>query len=267
MGPIPVAETMPPLLLAVWVSFLAGSATLGGAAGVLLFRRFSAVAEDMLLSLAAGVMLAASFFSLLIPGIEEATKRLGSATAGFALVTVGLVAGAALIWAIHERLPHEHLHLGRDGPAAERLQRVWLFVFTMALHNLPEGMAVGVAMMQESTGPGLVLALGIGLQNIPEGLATAVALRAIGFSPWVAVAVGGATGWIEPVGSLMAASLVAVSGSLLGFFLGVAAGAMLYVILDEIIPEVHRRGTSHHVTVAMFGGFIVMMALDVLLAT
>lgn len=250
--------------IATLASFAAGMATAVGALAVLLVRRLSPLMEDILLSVAAGIMLAASVFSLLIPGMEHASERFGSEGLGLLVVSLGIGLGALLMWSLHHVLPHEHLHMGREGPEGIRIRRIWLFVFAIALHNLPEGTAVGVAMMQENISAGITLAVGIGLQNIPEGLAVAVALISAGYSRRVAIGVSILSGLIEPLGGLFGALAVALAEPLLGLFLGLAAGAMLYVILDEIIPEVHRRGTSSHITFAMLGGFVVMMYLDVI---
>lgn len=251
--------------IAVSASLAAGMATGLGSLAVLAVQRLSRTAEDILLSVAAGIMLAASIFSLLLPGLEHAERQFGSETVAVLVVIAGLLAGALLLWTLNQRVPHEHLHMGREGGEGVRMKRIWLFVFAITLHNLPEGMAVGVAMMQDELTAGLTLALGIGLQNIPEGLAVSVALVSVGYSRWTALAVGVASGLVEPLGGLFGALMVWLAAPLLSLFLGLAAGAMLYVISDEIIPETHRRDTSSHITFSFLGGFSLMMFLDVLL--
>ncbi|MGM0595366.1 MAG: ZIP family metal transporter [Pseudomonadota bacterium] len=246
-------------------SLLAGLATGIGSLAVVVVKRLSRTMEDILLSVAAGIMLAASIFSLLLPGLEHAERAFGSEFQAVLIVTAGLMLGALLMWSLNRWVPHEHLHMGREGPEAVRMKRIWLFVFAITLHNLPEGMAVGVSMMQQDTAAGISLATGIGLQNIPEGLAVSVSLLSVGYGRGTALAVGAASGLVEPLGGLLAAVLVWLAAPLLPLFLGLAAGAMLYVISDEIIPETHRRDESSHITFSLLGGFAVMMFLDVLL--
>lgn len=246
-------------------SFVAGAATAVGALAVLFIRRLSQTTEDILLSTAAGVMLAASFFSLILPGIEYGMLQFDGKQSAVLVVIAGIMMGALMLWSLHHFVPHEHLHLGREGPESIRINRIWLFVFAITLHNLPEGMAVGVGMMQENTTAGATLALGIGLQNIPEGLAVSVALLSVGYRRSTAIWVGAASGLVEPLGGLFGGTLVWIAQPLLSLFLGVAAGAMLFVISEEIIPETHRRADSH-ATFALLAGFALMMFLDVVFA-
>lgn len=251
--------------MALLASLAAGSATIIGALAVLVVRRLSQAAEDLLLSFAAGIMLAASFFSLIIPGIDYARALQSSEALAVLVVSIGILLGALLLWLLNRSVPHEHLHLGREGPEALRIRRIWLFVFAVTLHNLPEGMAVGVGMMQADSAAGVSLAIGIGVQNIPEGLAVAVALVSVGYSRGAALLAGSLSGLVEPLGGLLGALLVWWVASLLPLFMGLAAGAMLYVISDEIIPETHRRGQGSFITFALLAGMVVMMFLDVLL--
>lgn len=255
-----------PVGLAFVVSFVAGMATALGALAVLFIRRLSQTTEDILLSTAAGIMLAASFFSLILPGIEYGTVEFGGKVTAVLVIIAGIALGALLLWSLHHFVPHEHLHLGREGPDTARIKRIWLFVFAITLHNLPEGIAVGVGMMQENTVAGATLALGIGLQNIPEGLAVSVALLTVGYRRSTAIWVGVVSGLVEPIGGLFGGLAVWLAQPLLSLFLGVAAGAMLFVISDEIIPETHRRDEYSHVTFALLAGFALMMFLDVVLA-
>ena len=255
-----------PIGSAFVASFVAGMATAIGSLAVLFIRRLSHTTEDILLSTAAGIMLAASFFSLILPGIEYGKGQFGDEVTAVLVVIAGISIGALLLWSLHHFVPHEHLHLGREGPETTRIKRIWLFVFAITLHNLPEGIAVGVGMMQENTTAGVTLALGIGLQNIPEGLAVSVALLTVGYRRSTAIWVGIASGLVEPVGGLLGGVAVWLVQPLLSLFLGVAGGAMLYVISDEIIPETHRRDEYSHVTFALLAGFSLMMFLDVVFA-
>lgn len=251
----------------VWVGFLAsvvaGAGTVLGALPVFIIRGLSPRVEDSLLGFAAGVMLAASFFSLILPALEAAEASSGLRTSAAGVVVAGILLGAVVLWLIHRHVPHEHFILGLEGPVdLVGLRRVWLFVIAITLHNFPEGMAVGVAFGGENLGNGLAVAAGIGLQNIPEGLAVAVSLAAIGYGRGAAFLVAALTGLVEPVGGLLGVTAVTVAAGLLPWGLAFAGGAMLFIISDEIIPETHRRGFEEAATFSLMTGFVVMMSLD-----
>lgn len=243
-------------------SFLAGMGTGLGALGIYLVRRLNPRIEDGLLSAAAGVMLAATFFSLLLPALERADSLTTSKFAAVSLVSAGLLMGAAGLFYIHKLVPHEHFLMGKEGPDTQRLQRIWLFVIAITLHNFPEGMAVGVGFAGGDKGNGTSLAIGIGLQNIPEGFAVAISLLSIGYARHTAFWVALLTGLVEPVGGMIGAAAVSLAAPLMPAILGLAAGAMLFVISDEIIPETHRRGYENVATFSLLGGFVAMMYLD-----
>jgi ZIP family zinc transporter len=244
---------------------LAGLATGLGALGVYSVRSLSRAANDALLSGAAGVMLAAVFFSLLGPAIEVALAGAGARLGAAAIVAAGMLAGAGALALLHRVIPHEHFAMGREGPEALHVRRVWLFVLAIALHNVPEGMAVGVGFGAGDVTSGVPLAVGIGLQNVPEGLAVAAGLTAIGYAPTRAFLLSFATGILEAVGALFGAAGASLAGGLLPFALAFAAGAMLFVIASEIIPETAREETKRVTTFALLAGFVVMMTLDVAL--
>lgn len=250
----------------IWLGFsaslLAGLATGLGAAGVLLIRRLSQKLEDALLSAAAGIMLAAAFFSLLLPAIDYAEVIYASRQLAVGCAIGGLLAGALALSLVHRFAPHEHFIAGREGPDRSALSRIWLFVIAITLHNFPEGMAVGVGFAGGDTSNGRALATGIGIQNIPEGLAVAVSLLSVGYSRWSAFGVGLLTGLAEPVGGLFGALAVSLAEPLMPWALSFAAGAMLFIISDEIIPETHRGGYQTLATFSLLGGFAVMMYLD-----
>lgn len=250
----------------IWLGFvaslLAGMCSGVGALAVFVVRRISDRTEDMLLSVAAGIMLAASFFSLILPGIEYAEAQVGDRRAAVAVVIAGIFIGAWALYLIHRYLPHEHFVAGREGPDTAKLTRIWLFVMAITLHNFPEGMAVGVGFAGGNVGNGIALATGIGIQNIPEGLAVAVSMRAIGYSRWRAFWLAFLTGLVEPVGGLFGAGAVSLAAPLMPWTLGFAAGAMLFIISDEIIPETHRGGYQNLATFSLLGGFGFMMYLD-----
>lgn len=256
------APTLHPILAGCLGSLAAGMATGVGAAGVFFVRTLSAKVQDVLLSLAAGIMLAATFFSLLLPGLEAGEAQFGSEGAAVAIVSFGVLAGAVALWALHHALPHEHFETGREGPDARALQRIWLFVIAISVHNLPEGMAVGVGFGGGDLTRGTSLATGIGLQNVPEGLAVAVALMSVGYSRARSFWVAFLTGCIEPVGGALGSAAVWLAAPAMPWTLGFAAGAMLFIISDEIIPETHRRGFETHATFSLVLGFLLMMALD-----
>jgi len=256
-----------PVLAAFVFSLVAGVVLTGaGSLSVLVFGALGEKRNNALLSFAAGVMLAASFFSLLLPGIELASSASGSKSSAAFAMALAVGAGAAALWAIHRFVPHEHFIKGCEGEGCERLKRVWLFVLAIAIHNLPEGMATGVAAASGDATNAVSVALGIGLQNAPEGLAVTAALLSQGYLRSRAIAIGVLSGVIEPLGAVLGAATIALAGGLLPWGLGFAAGAMLYVISEEIIPETHRAGREASATAMLFVGFLAMMYLDVALA-
>ncbi|MBL27430.1 MAG: ZIP family metal transporter [Rhodospirillaceae bacterium] len=246
-------------------SLAAGMLTFVGALPVLAIREMSPRVQDVMLGFAAGVMLAASFFSLILPGLEAAQTITASEQAAAMTVIAGILLGAFAVWSIHRFAPHEHFIVGREGTDAVRLSRIWLFVIAITLHNFPEGLAVGVGFGGGDVDNGIALAIGIGLQNMPEGLAVAVALLSEGYKQRTALLVALATGLVEPIGGVVGATIVSLSLWLLPWGLAFAAGAMLFVISDEIIPETHRKEFATQATAGLMAGFAVMMYLDVVL--
>src|SRR5690606_3250299 len=177
--PMPFAD-LPPVAAGTLASLAAGAATALGAFPAVLLRGISARIESLMLGFAAGVMLAAAFFSLILPGLDAARARGAGDVGAVGIVGSAVLVGAAAIWLIHRYAPHEHFVSGREGPDAHSLRRIWLFVIAITLHNLPEGLAVGVAFAADEAS-GRAVAIGIGLQNVPEGLAVALALAAVGY--------------------------------------------------------------------------------------
>ena len=253
----------------VLYGFLAsGAAALGTALGAALvfgIRELRPWTEDALLSGAAGIMLAASFYSLLQPAVAMGRESYGAGLPALLAVAAGFGIGGLALWTIHHFAPHEHFHTGAEGPPAPHLARLWLFVIAITLHNFPEGMAVGVAAAGGETSAGIALTLGIGVQNIPEGLAVATSLLAAGYGRPAAAAIAVATGLVEPVGGLLGASAAWLAAPLLPGILGFAAGAMVYIISDEIIPETHRPGHETVATFSLMVGVLLMLAFGVLL--
>jgi ZIP family zinc transporter len=235
-------------------SLAAGLATGAGALPVLFTRRVSDRLLDTMLGFSAGIMLAATFFSLLVPAID---------LAGIWVAVSGLALGAIVLHLIDRLVPHFHPAMGAEGPSS-RLSQVWLFALAITIHNFPEGLAVGVSFGSGDAAAGFVVALAIGLQNMPEGLAVALPLLREGYSRRRSLWFGTLTGLVEPVGGLLGAALVSVFHPILPWALAFAAGAMLFVISDEIIPESHRKGFEREATFGLIVGFIIMMILDCL---
>ncbi|TWI03909.1 ZIP family zinc transporter [Luteimonas cucumeris] len=250
----------------VFNAFLGGSmaaiATALGALPVLFSQRLSDRVQDSLFGFGAGVMLAACSFSLIVPAISAAEAGgAGNWGAGM-IVGGGIILGAALLLLMERYLPHEHFIKGVEGHAAIALRRTWLFVFAIVLHNLPEGLAIGVGYAGTDPVRAGALATGIAIQDVPEGLVVAVALVTAGYRRVIAVLIGMASGLVEPVGAVIGAAVIGLSAALLPWGLAFAAGAMLFVISHEIIPESHRKGHEAFATGGLILGFVLMMMLD-----
>ncbi len=241
---------------------LAFFATAAGTLPALFIRDIPQKLSDCMLGFAAGMMLAASAFSLLLPGVEAGTEFFDNGFLGGMIVIVGMIIGVALMLGLDAFTPHEHLETGPCGPGHDRCSRAWLFVFAIALHNFPEGMAIGVGYAQGDLSVGVPLTSAIALQDIPEGLAVALTLRAAGFNAKMSVLVAALTGLLEPIGALLGVSL---AGGLLIAYpigLGLAGGAMLFVVSHEVIPDTHRNGHQTLATIGLMIGFALMMVLD-----
>jgi ZIP family zinc transporter len=251
-----------PLRLAMLGGMAGFAATAVGALAGVTLRQLSQRAEDSLLGFAAGMMLAASSFSLILPGLAAAKEMTGSGVLGALTVVGGMALGVLLMLGLDRFTPHEHESSGPCGPRCERIGRVWLFVLAITLHNLPEGMAIGVSFAQGDLSVGLPLTSAIAIQDIPEGLAVVMALRAAGVGSWPAVLMAGASGLMEPLGSLFGAGIAGGLALAYPVGLGLAAGAMIFVVSHEVIPETHRNGHQTSATLGLMAGFAVMMFLD-----
>ncbi|KIF60397.1 ZIP family metal transporter [Pseudomonas fluorescens] len=247
-------------------AFLGGmsgfAATAIGAVAAIALRDIAARTQDIMLGFAAGMMLAASSFSLILPGIEAAQALYGNQLLAACVVVAGLGLGVALMVGLDRFVPHEHEKSGRRGPEAQRINRVWLFVLAITLHNLPEGMAIGVSFANGDMKVGLPLTTAIAIQDIPEGLAVALALRVTGISALRAALIAVGSGLMEPIGAIVGLGIS--SSFALGYpiALGLAAGAMIFVVSHEVIPETHRNGHETPATLGLMLGFGVMMFLD-----
>lgn len=242
-----------------------------GAAVVFFFRKqATAVAQRIFLGFAAGVMIAASVWSLLIPAIEEAES---AGLVGWMPAAGGFVVGVGLMIALDSLLPHLHPGAKEAEGVKSDLKRTTLLVFAVTLHNIPEGMAVGLSFAlaaQHNNDPALyaaalALAAGIGIQNFPEGAAISLPLRQEGMSRLKAFLCGSLSGVVEPVFGIVTVLIAGGIQPLMPWLLSFAAGAMLYVVVEELIPEAHLGEHSNLGTLGVMGGFLVMMILDVAL--
>ena len=239
-------------------STLAGLATGVGALPVLFYRHITHRTLDTMLGGAAGVMLAATAFSLIVPGIQYGNQIWPGY--GVYVVAFGILAGAAFLVLADRWLPYEKFL--EKGETFDSLRKVWLFIAAVTLHNLPEGGAVGVSFGSGDWHNGLALAAAVAMQNIPEGLAVALPLVALGYARRQAMLIATLTGLIEPVGGTLGIVMAKSFLPLMPAGMAFAAGAMLFVIADDIIPETQSRGKARHATYAMLVGFIIMMILD-----
>ena len=238
-----------------------GLMTALGAVPVFFTKNVSQKLLDMMLGFAAGIMLAATCFSLVMPSIEYG----GGDFKAVIITSLGILFGAFIIDMIDKYSPHEHLIDKRREGVSSSLSEIWLFIIAITIHNFPEGMATGVGFGTENINDGLALALGIGIQNMPEGLAVALSLVREKYSVKYAFIVAALTGLVEPVGAALGFGLVNVFKPVLPVVLASAAGAMLFVICDEIIPETHSKGYEREATYGIIFGFVIMMVLDILL--
>ena len=245
---------------------MAALATALGTLPVLFSHQMSQRTYDTLLGFGAGVMLAASAFSLVIPALAAAKAQGSGPWGAGGIVGAGILLGAAALLAIDRAVPHEHFVKGLEGPEAKALKRVWLFVLAISLHNLPEGLAIGVAFAGPDPVGALALATGISIQDVPEGMVVALALRSVGYGRGMSAGLGVLSGLVEPVAAVFGVLVIALSASLLPWGLAIAAGAMLFVISHEIIPESHRQGHEAYATGGLMVGFVIMMLLDTALA-
>lgn len=240
-----------------WI-LASGLATGIGGLGLLVFSRPKPVVIDVLLGFTAGIMLAATVFSLLVPALDRGP---------LVEVVVGFTIGGLVLGVLDSAVPHLHARFRERGqPRAtevrEAEQRGFLLLSALTIHNVPEGMAVGVAFAAGGTELGIPIALAIGIQNIPEGFAAGAPLLDAGIRRRRAALVAGMTGTVEPPAALISFAAVEIAGSLLAASLAFAAGAMLYVIVDELIPESHGSGRERLATGGLIAGFLLMMTLD-----
>ncbi|HEY0924106.1 ZIP family metal transporter [Rheinheimera pacifica] len=247
---------------AFYAGMVAATATAAGAVPALFMRRLSQKLLDVMLGFGAGVMLAACMFSLIVPALALLTDSGASPWRSSGSVALAILLGGAFMLLLERLVPHEHFIKEEDRLRSQTLRRSWLFVFAIALHNIPEGLAIGASFASGDTAAATALATGISVQDIPEGLVVAMALLAVGYSRTLAVGIAILSGLTEPVMAIVGAAVLGESSLLLPWGLAVAAGAMLFVISHEMIPESHRQGHELAATNGLMLGFVLMMLLD-----
>jgi ZIP family zinc transporter len=262
-------QNLSPIVQALLATLFTWAMTAAGSAVVFTAREISRRVLDAMLGFAGGVMIAASYWSLLAPAIAMSQ---GKDIPAWVPALAGFLGGGIFLWAIDKILPH--LHLGFPTSEAEGIKTSWrrstLLVLAITLHNIPEGLAVGVAfgalavgMPSASFGAAVALAIGIGIQNFPEGMAVSVPLRREGLSRRRSFMYGQLSGVVEPLAGVIGAAAVIIAQPILPYALAFAAGAMIFVVVEEVVPEAQRGGNTDLATSGAMIGFAVMMLLDV----
>lgn len=262
-------ESIDPVLAAFLATTFTWGLTAFGASFVFFFKTMNRVVLDGMLGFTGGVMVAASFWSLLAPAIEMTEGD------GFMKVipaAVGFLLGAIFIFGLDKVLPHLHINFKETEGIKSPWQRTTLLVLAITLHNIPEGLAVGVlfggvaaGIPEASIAGAVTLAIGIGIQNFPEGIAVAMPLRRMGMSRMKSFMYGQSSALVEPIAAVVGAVAVTFFTPLLPYALAFAAGAMIFVVVEEVIPETQQDKNTDIATLGFIGGFIVMMVLDVAL--
>lgn len=262
-------ESIDPILAAFYATLFTWFLTALGAAFVFFFRSMNRAVLDGMLGFTGGVMVAASYWSLLAPAIEMSEGE------GFIKVipaAVGFLLGAIFLFGLDKTLPHLHINFKETEGIKSPWQRTTLLVLAITLHNIPEGLAVGVlfggvaaGIPEASIAGAVTLAIGIGIQNFPEGIAVAMPLRRMGASRRKSFMYGQASALVEPIAGVLGAVAVTFFTPVLPYALAFAAGAMIYVVVEEVIPETQQDKNTDIATLGFIGGFIVMMSLDVAL--
>jgi ZIP family zinc transporter len=264
-------ESIPPVLAALYATLFTWFLTAFGASFVFFFKNMNRVVLDGMLGFTGGVMIAASYWSLLSPAIDMSTGE------GFAKVmpaAVGFIMGALFLFGLDKALPHLHINFKESEKEGIKTpwQRTTLLVLAITLHNIPEGLAVGVlfggvaaGIPEASIAGALTLAIGIGIQNFPEGIAVSMPLRRMGMTRTRSFMYGQASALVEPVAGVLGAVAVTFFTPILPYALAFAAGAMIFVVVEEVIPETQRDKNTDIATLGLIAGFVVMMVLDVAL--
>lgn len=266
-----VFKDLPPVIQALLATTFTWFVTALGAAAVFTAKEMSRKFLDVMLGFAGGVMIAASYWSLLAPAIEMSE---GKSLPAWVPAAVGFILGGIVLRIIDMILPH--LHRGLETSKSEGIKTPWqrttLLILAITIHNIPEGLAVGVAFGAAAAGypsatlaGAVALAIGIGLQNFPEGMAVSMPLRREGLSQWKSFFYGQLSAVVEPIAGVIGAAMVIFATPILPYALAFAAGAMIYVVVEEVVPEYNQSGNGDIATVGLMIGFTVMMILDVAL--
>ena len=237
-----------------------------GIGGFMIFlkKRYLKTEINQLLNLAAGVMLAASFFSLLVPSMHEIVRDSRNIYSGALGYVLTVFAGVLLVWILNLLIPHEHNSMGHHGPYFD-LKKAWLFIIAITLHKLPEGLAVGVAYGAEDILSPLSLVVGIAAHNIPEGLTIAISLVAAGNSRLRAALTALAIGLVQPLGAIVGLLLMDISFNIVPYGMALAGGTLLFVVINEILPETYGQKETNRSAAAVFVGFIAMTYISIVL--
>ncbi|WP_396178568.1 ZIP family metal transporter [Flavobacterium sp.] len=262
-------ENIDPILAAFLATVFTWGLTAFGASFVFFFKNMNRAVLDGMLGFTGGVMVAASYWSLLAPAIEMSEGE------GFVKVipaAVGFIMGAVFLFGLDKVLPHLHINFKETEGVKSPWQRTTLLVLAITLHNIPEGLAVGVlfggvaaGIPEASIAGAVTLAIGIGIQNFPEGIAVSMPLRRMGMSRWKSFMYGQSSALVEPVAAVIGAVAVSFFTPILPYALAFAAGAMIFVVVEEVIPETQQDKNTDIATLGFIGGFVVMMTLDVAL--
>jgi len=262
-------SSIDPILAAFYATMFTWFLTALGASFVFFFKNMNRIVLDGMLGFTGGVMIAASFWSLLSPAIEMSEGE------GFVKVipaAVGFLLGAMFIFGLDKILPHLHINFKETEGMKSPWQRTTLLVLAITLHNIPEGLAIGVlfggvaaGIPEASIAGAVTLAIGIGIQNFPEGIAVSMPLRRMGMGRWKSFMYGQSSAIVEPIAGVLGAVAVTFFTPLLPYALAFAAGAMIFVVVEEVIPETQQDKNTDIATLGLIGGFIVMMTLDVAL--
>lgn len=262
-------ESINPVLAALYATLFTWFLTALGASFVFFFKNMNRVVLDGMLGFTGGVMIAASFWSLLSPAIEMSK---GEGFVKVIPVAVGFALGALFIFGLDKLLPHLHINFKETEGVKSPWQRTTLLVLAITLHNIPEGLAVGVlfggvaaGIPEASIAGAVTLAIGIGIQNFPEGIAVSMPLRRMGMSRWKSFMYGQSSALVEPIAGVLGAVAVLFFIPILPYALAFAAGAMIFVVVEEVIPETQQDKNTDIAALGLIAGFIVMMTLDVAL--
>lgn len=244
-----------------------GGTALGSALVFFLKKELNPKLQKAFMGFASGVMVAAAFWSLLAPAIDTYDK---GDFRKWLVPAVGFVVGVAFMLLLDYLVPHLHLHGDEEGKNGEKLSKTFKFLLAVTLHNIPEGLAVGVVVAGMMNGninssSMLVLSIGIAIQNLPEGMIVSMPLKEEGMKKWKAFGYGVLSGVVEPIASLVALALTSLVVVILPYTLAFAAGVMIYVVVEELIPEASHGSHSNLATIGFGVGFIVMMILEILL--